>query len=217
MWVRATRKPISQPNRARSSTLGESVKPRRICDQNLFPDSRIWRPERQQVEQPAVVDLEKWRHIGRFFSRRRDRVGMRPVGPPNDEPTKSENITGDLAALGGVLRLRLDHGVDLRCGRGSASKLADCAAESCRRSPRTTPISFEVLISQVAKDREINAIFGKTSAYSDMPSFSSQSAICCIAAPASSSPCRFIVARPSFWTSAPKRLPDNSPRSTPID
>jgi len=57
-----------QPSRARSSTLGESVKPRRICDQNLFPDSRIWRPERQQVEQPAVVDLEKWRHIGRFFS-----------------------------------------------------------------------------------------------------------------------------------------------------
>ena len=40
---------------------------------------------------------------------------------------------------------------------------------------------FQVLISQVAKDGEINAISAKRSAYSDMPSVSSQTAICGLA------------------------------------
>jgi hypothetical protein len=40
---------------------------------------------------------------------------------------------------------------------------------------------FEVLIGQVREDREINIILDKRWAYSDRPSFSSQSANCCIA------------------------------------
>ena len=66
-----------------------------------------------------------------------------------------------LAALGGVLRLRLDHGVDLHCGRGSASKLTDCAQNLAAITKDNADV-FQVLIGQVAKDRKINAIFGKT-------------------------------------------------------
>ena len=42
---------------------------------------------------------------------------------------------------------------------------------------------FEVLIGQVTQDREIDIVVGKALGVSDKPSFSSQSAICCIATP----------------------------------
>jgi hypothetical protein len=42
---------------------------------------------------------------------------------------------------------------------------------------------FEMLIGQVGENRQVNAVFSKAWPYSDMPSFSSQSAICCIASP----------------------------------
>ena len=54
-------------------------------DQNFFPDSRIWCPERQQVEQPAVVDLEKWRRQLLFF-RRRDQ--LRQLGDVGCDPPR---------------------------------------------------------------------------------------------------------------------------------
>ena len=42
---------------------------------------------------------------------------------------------------------------------------------------------LQVLISQVGKNREIDVDYRQSAgAYSEMPSFSSQSAICCIAA-----------------------------------
>src|SRR6202035_5055055 len=67
-----------------------------------------------------------------------------------------------LAALGGVLKLRRGHGVDLRCGRGSASKLTDCTQNLTAITKDNAEV-FQVLICQVAKDRKINAVFSKAS------------------------------------------------------
>ena len=64
----------------------ESVKPRRIVDQNLLADRRIRRPHRQLIEQTTVVDLEQRRHVGRLSARRRNRIRMRPIGTPDDSP-----------------------------------------------------------------------------------------------------------------------------------
>ena len=44
----------------------------------------IRRPYRQLVQQPAVVDLEQRRDVGRLLARRCHRVRMRPVGAPDD-------------------------------------------------------------------------------------------------------------------------------------
>jgi hypothetical protein len=42
---------------------------------------------------------------------------------------------------------------------------------------------LEVLIRQIGENAEVNPILGKALGDSDIPSFSSQSAICCIASP----------------------------------
>jgi hypothetical protein len=61
--------------------------------------------------------------------------------------------------------------------------------------PEQDPDVLEVLIGQMAKDRDINSILGKAFDVSDIPSFLSQSAICSI--PATSN---LIVAKPSSST-----------------
>jgi hypothetical protein len=52
--------------------------------------------------------------------------------------------------------------VDLRRGRGSASKLTDCTQNLTAITKDDAEV-FQVLIGQVAKNRKINAVFSKTS------------------------------------------------------
>jgi len=48
--------------------------------------------------------------------------------------------------------------------------------------PKRDAKFFQILISQMTQDGDVNIVFGKRWAYSDMPSFLSQSAICCMTA-----------------------------------
>src|SRR4029077_1049201 len=68
----------------------------------------------------------------------------------------------DLTAFGSVLELRFGHGLDLRCGRGSASKLTDCTQNLAAITKDNAEV-FQVLICQVAQNRKINAVFSKAS------------------------------------------------------
>ena len=88
-------------------------------------------------------------------------------------------MTWRRSALSSGFALGKRHG--LRGGRSGAGKLRDCTQYLTAMHQGDAKL-FKVLISQVAKDRNINALSAKRSAYSDMPSFLSQSAICCIAA-----------------------------------
>ena len=67
----------------------------------------------------------------------------------------------DLAALGGVLRLRVSPGGGLRCCGGCACQLAD-GREHNPPMPEQDADIFEVLISQMRECRNINPILGKT-------------------------------------------------------
>ena len=58
--------------------------------------------------------------------------------------------------------LPLGLGVDLRHGRDSASKLTD-RAQNLTAITKDNAEVFQVLISQVAKDQKINAVFSKAS------------------------------------------------------
>ena len=72
------------------------------------------------------------------------------------EPTRSENINGDLAALGGILGPRFK----VWRFRSRTGKLPD-RTEHFQPVPKRQPEVSEMLIGQVGKDREINAVFGK--------------------------------------------------------
>ena len=61
-----------------------------------------------------------------------------------------------------MLGLRLGDSVDLRRGRGSASKLTDCAQNLTAITKDNADV-FQILIGQVAKDRKIDAVFSKAS------------------------------------------------------
>ena len=102
----------------------------------------------------------------------------------------------DLAALGGVLGLRLRSRRRAQCCRGSAGKLAD-GREHLPPMPERDADVLEVLIGQMTEDGNIDLILGKALRVLPRPSFSSQSAICCIAAP----PRKSVVVWPSFQCS----------------
>ena len=66
----------------------------------------------------------------------------------------------DLAALGGVLGLRLQRGDGCRCCRSRARKLRNRTQHLPPMPERDTKL-LEVLIGQVAKDGDINVVLGK--------------------------------------------------------
>ena len=66
----------------------------------------------------------------------------------------------DLAALGGVLRLRLSPGGGLRCCGGRACQLAD-GREHYPPMPKQDADIFEVVISQMRECRNTNPVLGK--------------------------------------------------------
>ena len=90
------------------------------------------------------------------------------------EPTRSEKHHSDLAALGGLLGLRLGLDGGFRCRRGSTRKLAD-GGEQYPPMPKQDTNILEVLISQVGQCCDADTVLGKTIRTR------SQSAICCMA------------------------------------
>jgi hypothetical protein len=87
----------------------------------------------------------------------------------------------DLAALGGVLRLRLGRDGGLRCCGGCACQLAD-GREHYPPMPEQDANVLQVLIGQMAKRSDTDSVSAKRCAYSHIPSLSSHSAISCTAA-----------------------------------
>src|ERR1700692_2629831 len=70
------------PSTPRSLTaILEAVQARRIVDENLFADRRVGRPDRELVQQAAIVDGKRRHRVGRLAAGKRGR-GMRPVGAP---------------------------------------------------------------------------------------------------------------------------------------
>ena len=97
----------------------------------------------------------------------------------------------DLAALGGVLRLRLGGAASGVRGAAPGSSLDRC--EHFPPMPEQDADVLEVLISQMREYRDIDLVLGKALRVLPRPSFSSQSAICCIAATKRISHCQ------RFW------------------
>ena len=100
------------------------------------------------------------------------------------EPTRSENITVTWR------RSAVSWGcgsVNAGCRVGGLGCTFRTSARAIarsilRRCPSETPKLLQVLIGQIGKNGDSISFSAKRCAYSDMPSFSSQSAICCIAA-----------------------------------
>lgn len=60
------------------------VQPRAGLSTRIFLHVAASGPDRQLVEQPAVVDLEQRRDVGDLLSGRSNQIRMRPVGAPDD-------------------------------------------------------------------------------------------------------------------------------------
>ena len=72
--------------------------------------------------------------------------------------------------------------IGLGCCRSRTGKLAD-SRENFPPMPEQDADVLEILIGQMAENRDIDPVLGKALRVLGQPSFLSQSAICCIAVP----------------------------------